>query len=625
MANKRYDQLTALSGTVSLLDLVTLWDTSTNTTVQTTVQKLADAVPTQQHTHVKADVTDFAHTHPKSEITDFAHTHPKADITDFAHTHPKSEITDFAHTHVKSDVTDFSHTHPKSEITDFAHTHVKSDVTDFAHTHVKADVTDFAHTHVKADVTDFAHTHVKSDVTDFDHGHVKADIVDFAHSHSDATASASGFMSYTDKNKLDGIAAGATANATDGFLLNRANHTGTQLASTISDFTEATQDAVASALTDTSTIDFTYNDTSNTIAADVLDASISNAKLRLSSATTVIGRSANTAGAPADIAATADGQVLRRSGGTLGFGVLNIDDLNDVVITSPTSNQVIKYNGTNWVNGSDDGGSGSGDNISVNGTAAIDADFDDTTPAAPANARNVKWQKDTNSPNNISAYINKTDWNALTPLTTKGDLVISDGTDPIRVAVGSNNQLLVADSAQSSGVRWTDAPSVLTRANTLQTVVNTTTETSVFSFSVPGNTLGTTRMMRLTLLGDILNNSGATVTFTPRIKFGATTLYADAISLSTSGNRRGFCATIYLSAQNATNVQTLGGHLTLSGNGTTTTGIGDFGASSTGDTAISGSAAIDSTAAQTFTVTIQFGTANANTDFRRQYAILELL
>lgn len=41
------------------------------------------------------------------------------------------------------------------------------------------------------------------------------------------------------KTKLDGIASGATANQTDAHLLSRANHTGTQLASTISDFTTA--------------------------------------------------------------------------------------------------------------------------------------------------------------------------------------------------------------------------------------------------------------------------------------------------------------------------------------------------------------------------------------------------
>lgn len=50
-------------------------------------------------------------------------------------------------------------------------------------------------------------------------------------------------------------------------------------------------------------------------------------------------------------------------------------------------------------------GSGGGDNISVNGTAATNADFDDATPAAAAGGVNVKWQKDASATNNISAYI----------------------------------------------------------------------------------------------------------------------------------------------------------------------------------------------------------------------------
>lgn len=46
------------------------------------------------------------------------------------------------------------------------------------------------------------------------------------------------------ETKLAGIATAATANDTDANLKNRANHTGTQAASTISDFTEASQDVV---------------------------------------------------------------------------------------------------------------------------------------------------------------------------------------------------------------------------------------------------------------------------------------------------------------------------------------------------------------------------------------------
>ena len=51
------------------------------------------------------------------------------------------------------------------------------------------------------------------------------------------------------------------------------------------------------------------------------------------------------------------------------------------------------------------GGSGGGDNITVNGVACTDADFDDATPVAPSGRANVKWQRDSSTPNNVSAYI----------------------------------------------------------------------------------------------------------------------------------------------------------------------------------------------------------------------------
>jgi hypothetical protein len=79
--------------------------------------------------------------------------------------------------------------------------------------------------------------------------------------------------SQTEKSKLAGIATGATANDTDANLKNRANHTGTQTAATISDFTEAAQDVIGALLADSSTIDFTYNDAGNAETVAVIDNS----------------------------------------------------------------------------------------------------------------------------------------------------------------------------------------------------------------------------------------------------------------------------------------------------------------------------------------------------------------
>jgi hypothetical protein len=61
---------------------------------------------------------------------------------------------------------------------------------------------------------------------------------------SAATTLLAGLMAGADKSKLNGIAAGATINAADAVLLARANHTGTQPASTISDFNTAVNDLI---------------------------------------------------------------------------------------------------------------------------------------------------------------------------------------------------------------------------------------------------------------------------------------------------------------------------------------------------------------------------------------------
>lgn len=58
-------------------------------------------------------------------------------------------------------------------------------------------------------------------------------VADGAHRHDNASTSVDGFLSKEDKLKLNSISSGATTNQTDSYLLNRANHTGSQSISTI--------------------------------------------------------------------------------------------------------------------------------------------------------------------------------------------------------------------------------------------------------------------------------------------------------------------------------------------------------------------------------------------------------
>jgi hypothetical protein len=109
-------------------------------------------------------------------------------------------------------------------------------------------------------------------------------------------------------------------------------------------------------------------------------------------------------------------------------------------------------------------------------------------------------------------------------LTTKGDILTFD-TAHNRLAVGSNAQVLVADSTATPGIKWANTGYLLNATTADSTAVaNTLTETSFStSFSIAANTLTAGRVLRL-IAGGQYSTTG-TPTIRLRLKIGGNIVY----------------------------------------------------------------------------------------------------
>ena len=77
-------------------------------------------------------------------------------------------------------------------------------------------------------------------------------------------------------------------------------------------------------------------------------------------------------------------------------------------------------------------------------------------------------------------------FDALAPTTTKGDLIVHDGTDNIRVAVGSNGMVPFADSGATSGIEWRYYEREVTIMNIAITLTNQPNSLDLLTAASPG-------------------------------------------------------------------------------------------------------------------------------------------
>jgi hypothetical protein len=135
---------------------------------------------------------------------------------------------------------------------------------------------------------------------------------------------------------------------------------------------------------------------------------------------------------------------------------------------------------------------------------------------------------------------------AQTPLTTKGDLLVSDGITLQRVAVGSDTQVLTADSTLANGVKWAagggGGGAWTTKIKTADQTNNTATlvDDTVLQFNTVANTQYTIRLLFFGLTNATadmkyrLVHTGTTTRVRRRIRRTSTTDIAQIFELKTA-------------------------------------------------------------------------------------------
>lgn len=200
-------------------------------------------------------------------------------------------------------------------------------------------------------------------------------------------------------------------------------------------------------------------------------------------------------------------------------------------------------------------------------------------------------------------------------------LYAASATQLARLAAGTAGHVLKTNGA-GSPPSWGLSSPIFNRDVLEQEVVSSMTETTVFTKTVPGNTLTGGEMLRLTAVGDIFNNSGAIRNLTIRVKFGSTVVArANFTSIAVAGDRYPVLIRVDLMAVNA-GAQVARGEIYLGAAGTNG-GVG--GAAS--QSALSSHATVAENASSdlALAVTAELSASSSSLSFFMRTAELELI
>lgn len=153
-------------------------------------------------------------------------------------------------------------------------------------------------------------------------------------------------------------------------------------------------------------------------------------------------------------------------------------------------------------------------------------------------------------------------------------------------------------------------------------IANTTTKTTLWTFTIPAGDLGASGMLSAQLQGSYLNNSGANTNYSLEVVIGGVVVYADNTgNIATSTLRRPFLLNLNFANRNSANSNYLSGELALGNVAAATTGIGDIGSGSFRYSNFSSieTLTINTASAVTVAVNVTHSVANANVEMKLIY------
>lgn len=159
--------------------------------------------------------------------------------------------------------------------------------------------------------------------------------------------------------------------------------------------------------------------------------------------------------------------------------------------------------------------------------------------------------------------------------------------------------------------------------------INSVANVTLYTFSVPANTLTPVgHRMRLTIYGDLVNNSGASRTYTLVGSFGGTVLIEDALPvIPTSASRRTWQIDFDITSQSTSTSSVYSMTTSISAPVAATVGLaGDFGTAMTvpPTTILNTSGVLNLAAANTLLVQVRSDAATATQTYTRRVATLEV-